>query len=135
MRLKPLTLAVAGLASLLISGAALAQKKYDPGASDKEIKLGHTNPYSGPLSAYGTIGKAIAAYWTMVNDKGGIRRRGIGVGCMWYGIGNTSMSNPSRKSPTSLASCSSSSRAPSSRTFPTAAPARPSTTSSPAMWT
>ena len=45
--------------------------------TDKEIKLGHTNPYSGPLSAYGTIGKAIAAYWTMVNDKGGINGRKI----------------------------------------------------------
>ncbi|WP_422009642.1 ABC transporter substrate-binding protein [Reyranella sp.] len=54
-----------------------AQKKYDPGVTDKEIKLGHTNPYSGPLSAYGTIGKAIAAYWTMVNDKGGINGRKI----------------------------------------------------------
>lgn len=56
---------------------ASAQKKYDPGVTDKEIKLGHTNPYSGPLSAYGTIGKAIAAYWTMVNDSGGINGRKI----------------------------------------------------------
>jgi branched-chain amino acid transport system substrate-binding protein len=54
-----------------------AQKKYDPGVTDKEIKLGHTNPYSGPLSAYGTIGKAIAAYWTMVNETGGINGRKI----------------------------------------------------------
>ena len=52
-----------------------AQKKYDPGVTDKEIKLGHTNPYSGPLSAYGVIGKAEAAYWTMVNDTGGINGR------------------------------------------------------------
>ena len=54
-----------------------AQKKYDTGVTDKEIKLGHTNPYSGPLSAYGTIGKAIEAYWKMVNDKGGINGRKI----------------------------------------------------------
>ncbi|MDP1749689.1 MAG: ABC transporter substrate-binding protein [Reyranella sp.] len=54
-----------------------AQKKYDPGVTDKEIKLGHTNPYSGPLSAYGVIGKAEAAYWTMVNDKGGINGRKV----------------------------------------------------------
>ena len=56
---------------------ANAQKKYDPGVTDKEIKLGHTNPYSGPLSAYGTIGKAIEAYWKMVNDNGGINGRRI----------------------------------------------------------
>ncbi len=54
-----------------------AQKKYDPGVTDKEIKLGHTNPYSGPLSAYGTIGKAIAAYWNMVNDSGGVNGRKV----------------------------------------------------------
>ena len=54
-----------------------AQKKYDPGVSDKEIKLGHTNPYSGPLSAYGVIGKGIAAYWNMVNDQGGINGRKV----------------------------------------------------------
>jgi branched-chain amino acid transport system substrate-binding protein len=54
-----------------------AQKKYDPGVTDKEIKLGHTNPYSGPLSAYGVIGKAEAAYWAMVNDKGGINGRKV----------------------------------------------------------
>ena len=54
-----------------------AQKKYDPGVSDTEIKLGHTNPYSGPLSAYGVIGKAEAAYWQMVNDTGGINGRKV----------------------------------------------------------
>jgi branched-chain amino acid transport system substrate-binding protein len=54
-----------------------AQKKYDSGATDKEIKLGHTNPYSGPLSAYGVIGQAEAAYWKSVNDAGGINGRKI----------------------------------------------------------
>ena len=54
-----------------------AQKKYDPGVTDKEIKLGHTNPYSGPLSAYGVIGKGITAYWQMVNDNGGINGRKV----------------------------------------------------------
>ncbi len=54
-----------------------AQKKYDHGVTDKEIKLGHTNPYSGPLSAYGTIGKAISAYWQAVNDAGGINGRKV----------------------------------------------------------
>ena len=54
-----------------------AQKKYDPGVTDKEIKLGHTNPYSGPLSAYGVIGQAEAAYWKSVNDAGGVNGRKI----------------------------------------------------------
>jgi len=54
---------------------AAAQKKYDPGASDTEIKIGNTNPYSGPASAYGTIGKTIDAYFRMVNDQGGINGR------------------------------------------------------------
>ena len=56
---------------------AAAQKKYDPGASDREIKIGNTNPYSGPASAYGTIGKSIAAYFKMVNEQGGINGRKI----------------------------------------------------------
>ena len=65
------------LAAALASPAALAQKKYDPGASDTEIKIGNTNPYSGPASAYGAIGKAIAAYFRMLNDHGGINGRKI----------------------------------------------------------
>jgi branched-chain amino acid transport system substrate-binding protein len=56
---------------------ARAQKKYDDGASDSEIKIGHTCPYSGPASAYGVNGKAIAAFWEMINDKGGINGRKI----------------------------------------------------------
>ena len=63
----------AGSAAFALAPSILhAQKKYDPGVTDKEIKLGHTNPYSGPLSAYGVIGKAEAAYWDMVNATGGI---------------------------------------------------------------
>jgi branched-chain amino acid transport system substrate-binding protein len=65
------------LAAALASPAALAQKKYDPGANDKVIKVGHINPYSGPASAYGTIGKSIAAYLKMVNDHGGVNGRKI----------------------------------------------------------
>ena len=65
-------------AALLAGGAARAQKgKYDEGASDTEIKIGHTNPYSGPASAYGVIGKAEEAYWRMVNDTGGINGRKV----------------------------------------------------------
>jgi branched-chain amino acid transport system substrate-binding protein len=58
-------------------GLARAKGKYDDGASDTEIKVGHTNPYSGPASAYGVIGKGIDAYWKMINDKGGINGRKI----------------------------------------------------------
>jgi branched-chain amino acid transport system substrate-binding protein len=63
------------LAVLAGTNVAVAQKKYSDGASDKEIKIGHTNPYSGPASAYGVIGKGIEAYWKMVNDQGGINGR------------------------------------------------------------
>ena len=61
----------------LASPAALAQKKYDTGASDTEIKIGNIMPYSGPASAYGTIGKAEAAYFKKINDEGGINGRKI----------------------------------------------------------
>jgi ABC-type branched-subunit amino acid transport system substrate-binding protein len=54
-----------------------AQKKYDPGASDTEIRIGNIMPYSGPASAYGTIGKAQAAYFRMINEHGGINGRKI----------------------------------------------------------
>jgi branched-chain amino acid transport system substrate-binding protein len=74
MKLVPIA---ALLAAALASPAALAQKKYDPGANDKEIRIGNTNPYSGPASAYGTIGKAIGAYFKMVNDQGGINGRKV----------------------------------------------------------
>jgi branched-chain amino acid transport system substrate-binding protein len=71
--------ALAGASAMAAGAAAPAsgQKKYDTGASDTEIKLGHTNPYSGPLSAYGVIGQAIKAYWEMVNAEGGINGRKI----------------------------------------------------------
>jgi len=59
------------------SGAALAQKKYDTGASDSEIKIGNIVPYSGPASAYGVVGKAMAAVFKKVNDEGGINGRKI----------------------------------------------------------
>lgn len=56
---------------------ALAQKAFDPGVSDTEIKIGNTMPYSGPASAFGVIGKAEAAYFRMINDAGGIHGRKI----------------------------------------------------------
>ena len=75
MKLNYFGLAVAGIAAALIGTAAIAQKKYDPGASDKEIKIGNVNPYSGGASAYGAIGKAIGAYFDKVNAEGGINGR------------------------------------------------------------
>ncbi len=66
---------VSTAAVLSASGVAFAQKKYDDGATDKEIKIGNTNPYSGPASSYGVIGKCIAAYWKCVNDRGGVNGR------------------------------------------------------------
>ncbi|WP_249123632.1 MULTISPECIES: ABC transporter substrate-binding protein [unclassified Bradyrhizobium] len=59
------------------SGAALAQKAYDPGATDTEIKIGNIEAYSGPASAYGIIGKTEEAYFKMINDQGGINGRKI----------------------------------------------------------
>jgi branched-chain amino acid transport system substrate-binding protein len=59
------------------SSGALAQKKYDTGATDTEIKIGNIMPYSGPASAYGVIGKTEAAYFKKINDAGGINGRKI----------------------------------------------------------
>ena len=61
----------------LLAAPALAQKKYDPGASDTEIKLGQTMPYSGPLSGFITLAKAKIAYFQMINDQGGVNGRKI----------------------------------------------------------
>jgi branched-chain amino acid transport system substrate-binding protein len=65
------------LALLTGSQVAFAQKKYSDGATDTEIKIGHTGPYSGPASSYGQIGKTIEAYWKSVNDAGGINGRKV----------------------------------------------------------
>jgi branched-chain amino acid transport system substrate-binding protein len=59
------------------SVAAFAQNKYDDGASDTEIRIGHTSPQSGPAAAWGAVGKSMAAYFKMVNDGGGINGRKI----------------------------------------------------------
>jgi branched-chain amino acid transport system substrate-binding protein len=63
--------------SIVAASPAAAQKKYDPGASDSEIRIGNIMPYSGPASAYGTVGKAQAAYFRMINEHGGINGRKI----------------------------------------------------------
>ncbi|WP_373852358.1 ABC transporter substrate-binding protein [Bradyrhizobium sp.] len=75
---KKLAVFGAALALVATSGsAALAQKKYDTGASDTEIKIGNIMPYSGPASAYGIIGRTEAAYFKKINDAGGINGRKI----------------------------------------------------------
>ena len=71
--LAPIAAAAAGL----LPNAALAQKKYGPGVTDTEIKVGQTIAYSGPASAYGQLGRAEAAYFKFLNDKGGINGRKI----------------------------------------------------------
>src|SRR6516165_8215946 len=63
----------------LSASPAPAQKKYDLGASDTEIKLGQTVPFSGPASAYATIGKTQAAYFNMINEQGGVNGRKINL--------------------------------------------------------
>jgi branched-chain amino acid transport system substrate-binding protein len=73
-------LRIAALAAAVIaltSGTALAQKKYDTGATDTEIKIGNIMPYSGPASAYGVIGKTEEAYFRKINAEGGIKGRKI----------------------------------------------------------
>jgi branched-chain amino acid transport system substrate-binding protein len=61
----------------MTTGAFAGEKQYGPGVSDTEIKIGNTVPYSGSASAYGTIGKSEAAYFAMINDRGGINGRKI----------------------------------------------------------
>jgi len=74
-RYWPVALAVLGMA--VMASPVAAQKKYDPGANDTEIKVGNIMPYSGPASAYGTIGKVQSAYFAKINAEGGIHGRKI----------------------------------------------------------
>jgi branched-chain amino acid transport system substrate-binding protein len=80
--MRPVTIRSAAFWTALMtfvatSGSALAQKKYDTGATDTEIRIGHIVPYSGPASAYGVIGKTEEAYFKMINENGGINGRKI----------------------------------------------------------
>ncbi|VIO75042.1 ABC transporter substrate-binding protein [Bradyrhizobium ivorense] len=76
-RLGYIGAAVVFASAALIASTAFAQKKYDPGATDSEIKIGNIMPYSGPASSYGVIGKTEAAFFKMINDQGGIGGRKI----------------------------------------------------------
>ncbi len=71
------TIAIAIIAMALANGSAAAQKKFDTGATDTEIKIGNTMPYSGPASAYGVVGKTEEAYFKKINAEGGINGRKI----------------------------------------------------------
>ena len=76
--------AIGAVPILMALASAVAQpaggeKKYAPGVSDAEIKIGQTMPYSGPLSAYGAIGRAELGYFKMINDQGGINGRKINL--------------------------------------------------------
>jgi branched-chain amino acid transport system substrate-binding protein len=68
---------IAMLCCIAMTNPASAQTRYDIGASDTEIKLGQTMPYSGPLSAFATLGRAEVAYYQMINDQGGVNGRKI----------------------------------------------------------
>ncbi len=70
-------IALAAIALVLSGAAPAAEKKYAAGVSDTEIKIGQTMPYSGPASAYGTLGKSELAYFRMINEQGGINGRKI----------------------------------------------------------
>jgi branched-chain amino acid transport system substrate-binding protein len=80
MTIRTSAAALAVLVGLALAcGPAAAQKKYGPGVSDTEIKLGQTMPYSGPLSALGSYGRAQVAFYKMINDEGGINGRKINL--------------------------------------------------------
>lgn len=72
-----LSIVMAGFVSVAGATAAMAQKAYGPGVTDVEIKIGNTNPYSGPASAYGLVGRVEQAYFKMVNEAGGVNGRKI----------------------------------------------------------
>src|ERR1700674_3020883 len=76
-KLRIAAFSTAAIAFAATTGTAFAQKKYDTGATDTEIKIGNIMPYSGPASAYGVIGKTEEAYFRKINAEGGINGRKI----------------------------------------------------------
>src|SRR5712675_1913831 len=76
-QLRIAVFSTAVIAFAATAGSALAQKKYDTGATDTEIKIGNIMPYSGPASAYGVIGKTEEAYFKKINAEGGINGRKV----------------------------------------------------------
>ena len=74
---RQFSFAAVALAASVAAAPAFAKGQYDAGADDKEIKIGNIMPYSGPASAYGVIGKVMAGYFKMINEKGGVNGRKI----------------------------------------------------------
>ena len=72
-----LSIAAVAVVGAIMAASALADGKYDTGASDTEIRIGNTMAYSGPASSYGTTGKVLSAYFDMINEQGGINGRKI----------------------------------------------------------
>jgi branched-chain amino acid transport system substrate-binding protein len=72
-----LSAAIVAIGLLAAGGASAAEKKYGPGVSDTEIKLGQTVPYSGPASAFSSYGRTMTGYFQMINESGGINGRKI----------------------------------------------------------
>src|SRR5581483_9546475 len=79
MRVKRPVWHATGTAAFILVGMAMshAQAQHDPGVTDKEITIGQTNPYTGPLSSYSTQGRVQAAFYTMINEQGGVNGRKI----------------------------------------------------------
>ena len=77
MTSKYWALAAVAVLTPITVGSAFAEKKYAPGVTDAEIKIGQTMPYSGPASAWGTVGLAELAYFRMINEHGGVNGRKI----------------------------------------------------------
>jgi branched-chain amino acid transport system substrate-binding protein len=75
--MRYLKLVLAGALVLAVGGPSVPARAAEPGVTATEIKIGNTNPYSGPASVYGTIGKALSAYFRMINDEGGVGGRKI----------------------------------------------------------
>ena len=71
--------AIAAMAFGIVGGASAAEKKYGPGVTDTEIKLGQTVPYSGPASAFSSYGRTMTGYFQMINETGGINGRKINL--------------------------------------------------------
>ena len=79
MRLRTAAILLSVPTLVTLGHPAAAEKKYGPGVTDTEIKIGQTMPYSGPASSYGTVGKAEAAYFAKVNAEGGVNGRKISL--------------------------------------------------------
>lgn len=77
MKRRDFSIMTVAVAAAFAAAPASAKGQYDPGADDKEIKIGNIMPYSGPASAYGVIGKTMAGYFKMINEKGGVNGRKI----------------------------------------------------------